>query len=243
MSYFKINKKIKTKKDFIKILTKNEKKTKLITFINPFSYNVFLNEPDLLEEFDSLYADGSLLVSLHNLFNKNKIDRVSFDFSSIATNVLEYSTSKKLRISFIGAKKEELNIALSNIANMFPNINIVYHRDGYFNSEKDYEECFESLDNQDIDLLIIGMGSPYQEKFAVMIKNRKINIPLVFTCGGFLTQTSIKPDYYHPLIKKLGLRWLQRAWMHKHVRDRLIKDYDKLYNLSFIKKRYLKQLL
>lgn len=57
-----------------------------------------------------------------------------------------------------------------------------------------------------IDILIIGMGSPYQEKFAVKIKKENINIPLTFTCGGFLTQTSIKADYYHPLVKKFGFK-------------------------------------
>jgi exopolysaccharide biosynthesis WecB/TagA/CpsF family protein len=225
--YRKIDKKIKNKKLFLEILIsqKENKDSKLITFLNPYSYNVFMNNSSLIKEFDSFYADGALLVKLYNLFNKNKIDRVSFDFSSIASNVLEYTQENKLAISFIGAKEEELNSALFNLRLLYPGMNIVYSRNGYFQNEIDYKNCFESMKKIKIDILIIGMGSPYQEKFAVRVKRENLDIPLVFTCGGFLTQTSIKADYYHPLVKKFGLRWLQRAIMHKHVRDRLLKDY------------------
>jgi N-acetylglucosaminyldiphosphoundecaprenol N-acetyl-beta-D-mannosaminyltransferase len=184
-----------------------------------------MDKPSLIKEFDSFYADGALLVKLYNLFNKNKIDRVSFDFSSIANDVLEHAQTNKLAVSFIGAKEEELTGALSNLGLLYPNMNIVYSRNGYFQNATDYKNCFESMRKIKIDILIIGMGSPYQEEFAVKVKHSELNIPLVFTCGGFLTQTAIKPDYYYPIVKKLGLRWLQRAIMHKHVRNRLLKEY------------------
>jgi len=225
MYYKKINQKIKNKKNFLELFNRDFTTTKLVTFINPFSYKVFLEDNTLIEEFDSFYADGLLLVKLHNLFHKNKIDRVSFDFSSIATDVLNYANENNTNLAVIGAKEEELKGAILNLKVLYPNLNIIYSRNGYFNHESDYRECFEEMRNFKIDILIIGMGSPYQEKFAVRVKKEKLDIPLVFTCGGFLTQTSIKADYYHPIVKKFGLRWLQRAIMHKHVRDRLIKDY------------------
>lgn len=232
--YKTINCKIKNKSYFLNYLSsKKNGNTKLITFLNPYSYNVLSNNYEYIKEFDSIYADGSLLVLLHNLFNKNKIDRVSFDFSSIATDVLEYANNNSLNIALIGAKQNEIEGATKNLKKMYPNINFIYTRNGYFNNELDYEKCFSDLKQIDIDILIIGMGSPYQEKFAVRVKNEKINIGLVFTCGGFLTQTSIKTDYYHPLVKKFDLRWLQRAIMHKHVRSRLVKEYP-LFVVKYI---------
>jgi len=223
--YSIIDKRLRDKSFFNKILRVDHSKSYFVTFLNPFSYNVFLNKPELIGEFNAFFADGALLVTVHNLFNKDKIDRLSFDFSSIATDVLEYSENNNLSISFIGATEEELQGTLVNIKKLYSKLNIVYTRNGYFNNKEDYKECFNSLKDTEIDILIIGMGSPYQEEFAIKVKNKCINIPLVLTCGGFLTQTSIKADYYYPWIKKLGLRWLQRAIMHRHVRDRLIKDY------------------
>ncbi len=70
----------------------------------------------------------------------------------------------------------------------------------------------------------MAMGAPLQEIAAAKI-HEKNNHKLVITCGGFITQTSIKDDYYHPMSKKLGLRWLQRIVMHKHVRDKVLKKY------------------
>jgi len=230
--YKELNNKLKTKFFLMELIKKNNT-TKFITFVNPFSYDIFLKDSKMIKEFDVFFADGALLVKLHNLFNKNKIERVSFDFSSIATDVLNYVNENNTSLAVIGAKEEELKGAISNLKILYPNLNIIYSRNGYFNNESDYRECFEEMKNFKIDILIIGMGSPYQEKFAVRVKKEKLNIPLVFTCGGFLTQTSIKADYYHPLVKKFGLRWLQRAIMHKHVRDRLLKDYP-LFVIKYI---------
>jgi len=231
--YKKINIKIKDKEYFQDLLFKNDREMRLITFLNPFSYNVFIKYPELIDKYDSFYADGALLVKLHNLFNTHKINRVSFDFSSIAKDVLEYANNNLINIAFIGAQQNEIDTAINNIKIMYPNISIVYLRNGYFNSNEEYKCCFKDMNILKIDILIIGMGSPHQENFAVKVKDNNLDIPLVYTCGGFLTQTAIKADYYYPIVKKLGLRWLQRAIMHKHVRDRLIKDYP-LFVIKYI---------
>ena len=236
--YKKIDDKISAKKDFVQLLKSKNSDIKLVTFLNPFSYKVFLEKPELVDSFDTFFADGVLLVKLYNIFNTNKIDRVSFDFSSIAKDVLDHSSMNNINMAFIGAKQKEIDGAIKNIKNMYSDINIVYHRNGYFNTEEEYKVCFDELYSLNVGILVIGMGSPYQEEFAVKVKNSRLKIPLVFTCGGFLTQTSIKADYYHLLIKKFGLRWLQRAIMHKHVRDRLLKDYPNfiikyIYNHTF----------
>ena len=88
------------------------------------------------------------------------------------------------------------------------------------------------------------MGTPYQERFSVSLKKLLTSPATIITCGGFLTQTSIKADYYHPLIKKLGLRWLQRMVMHKHVRDRVLKKYPKFifyYLYSMVRQKIAKK--
>lgn len=86
------------------------------------------------------------------------------------------------------------------------------------------------------------MGSPYQENFSISLKNSFGNsrLKLIITCGGFLTQTSIKTDYYHPIIKKTGLRWLQRMVMHKHVRDKVFSKYPSFILKYFVERIFLK---
>jgi len=205
-----------------------DNKQRLVSFVNPFSYRVLLNSPNIIDGIDSFYSDGSLLQRLHNIFYpKSKVNRISFDYSSIAGEVFEFVQNNELNIAFVGGTSTEISKAEVNIKTCYPMLNIVYSRSGYFNGEEEKKDCFNLIDESNAAVLIVGMGTPIQEQFLMEAKLNCPNVKLMFTCGGFLTQTAIKSDYYHPLIKKLGLRWLQRVVMHKHVRQRIIKDYPK----------------
>lgn len=200
----------------------NSNSPKIISFVNPFSYYQ-LKDNEIYQQIDMLFSDGALLCFLHGLFY-NKIERASFDFSSVANFVFEESINTKARVAVIGATSFENDKAISILKNKYPLMNIVYSRDGYI------EDRSESLNRVELfrpDLIILGMGTPYQEDFAIYLKNNLEFNCLILTCGGFLSQTSIRDDYYLPIVKKLGLRWLQRAIMHKHVRKRLFNEYPK----------------
>ena len=209
--------------------------TKIVSFVNPFSYYLLL-ENDVLNDIDVLFSDGALHATLHRLLvAQDKFKRASFDYSSIACNTLRTAELKGYEVAIIGGDKSEIVKAKKNILKRYPLINISYERDGFFLTDTDYSGCFEHLESAKI--VIVGMGTPLQEVVCSKIKNKYPAGKLIFTCGGFLTQTAIKSDYYHPIIKKCGLRWLQRAYMHKHVRRRLVKDYP-----AFIVKYILKHL-
>jgi N-acetylglucosaminyldiphosphoundecaprenol N-acetyl-beta-D-mannosaminyltransferase len=225
----KLDDKISIGLDFPLILSsiKGEKQT-LVSFVNPFSYNVLIKSPEIIDGIDYFYSDGSLLQRLHNIFHpKSKVARLSFDYSSIAGEVFEYSQNNSLKIALVGGTSSEILKAKENIEYCFPSLNITYIRSGYFDDQQEKDDTFKLIEKLDADILIVGMGTPIQDQFIIEAKVSCPNVKLMFTCGGFLTQTSIKTDYYHPLIKKLGLRWLQRMVMHKHVRQRVIKDYPK----------------
>jgi len=195
----------------------------VVSFVNPFSYKQLLNEPSLIEHIDSFFVDGFLLVRFHSLFVE-RIRRASFDYSSIASDFFHLAIEKNASIAVIGAKEEELVPAVQTINTQFPALDICYARNGYID---DKEAVLQELDKTKPRIVLLGMGTPYQERFATFLKANLKQPTLVITCGGFLTQTSIRADYYHPLVKKLGLRWLQRMIMHQHVRERVVKEYPK----------------
>ena len=213
-------------------LSSNPNPCVAISFVNPFSYMEVASKPTLIKEIDYFFSDGALLCKLHGLFN-TKVERASFDFSSIAAPFLLTLEATSKSIAVVGAKEEEVSLAVRNLQLMYPKLNIVFYRNGYID---DSEQLIEELNKHQPDVVLLGMGSPYQENMALTLKPKLQQTSLIITCGGFLTQTSIKSDYYHPLIKKFGLRWLQRMYMHKHVRDRVIKKYPK-FLFSYIFKR------
>jgi len=205
-------------------------KQRLVSFVNPFSYSILLKSPDIIDEIDFFYSDGSLLQRLHNIFHpKSKVDRLSFDYSSIAGNVFDYAQRNKIKIALVGGTSDEISKAKDNIKHCYSDLDITYYRSGYFNGINDKNESFNLIEKSNAVILIVGMGTPIQEQFLIEAKVNCPNVKLMFTCGGFLTQTAIRSDYYHPLVKKLGFRWLQRVILHKHVRQRMVKDYPKFF--------------
>jgi N-acetylglucosaminyldiphosphoundecaprenol N-acetyl-beta-D-mannosaminyltransferase len=213
----------------------DQTKSTIISFVNPFSYLEVLKNDELIKKIDYFFSDGAMLCMFHRLFYY-KIKRASFDFSSIAHYFLHEITTKNLKVAIIGAKSEEIDLAINNLMSLYPKMNIVYSRDGYI---KDDTEFLRNLNRTCPEVIILGMGSPKQEEMAIYIKGLIENPTTIITCGGFLTQTAIKLDYYHPLIKKFGLRWLQRIMLHSHVRKRVLIDYPK-FIFIYLKKHMFK---
>lgn len=217
----KLEEKILTRNDFKTILTK---KKQAVSFVNPFSYGILVNSDSIVDEVDVFFSDGSLLCALSNLRRRTKIDRVSFDFSSIADDVFAFAVNNKKRVALVGSTQDEVERAKIYFEEKYPNLEICLARNGYFTVE-DFYKIANELNNSKANIVISGMGTPLQEQFIIYIRDHCLSVNLALTCGGFLTQTSMRGDYYHPIVKKLGLMWVQRCWLHKHVRQRLIKDY------------------
>jgi N-acetylglucosaminyldiphosphoundecaprenol N-acetyl-beta-D-mannosaminyltransferase len=201
-------------------------RTNLITFVNTFSYYRLLDSGFPVNRLDTVLIDGLLQVKLHNFFHKEKINRASFDFSSIANDYFEYAREKQLKIALIGAKPDEIAEAVKNLCIRYKDLRIVHSRDGYLRSEEEKQELYTILKTKKPDMVVLGMGTPEQEECALYLSDRGLSCSII-TCGGFLTQTAKKTDYYRPLVKKLNLRWLQRAVEFKHIRRRLFIDYPK----------------
>ncbi|ODA35972.1 hypothetical protein A8L45_01670 [Veronia pacifica] len=209
----------------------------MISFVNPFSYYQ-LKGDSKYRDIDKLFSDGLLLCTLHRIFFR-KIARASFDFSSVADFVFEEALHQNARLAIVGATDDENRKAVDIIERKYPGINIVYTSNGYIKRD---QLLLESIESVMPDLVILGMGTPHQENYALFLKDNLHNDCLIITCGGFLTQTSIREDYYFPVVKKLGLRWLQRAIMHKHVRKRLLKEYP-LFIIRYISENIYHKLI
>ena len=199
----------------------------MTTFVNPFNYYFLKDNKSYLLQFDEIHIDGSLLVLLHNLFyRETKVSRKSFDFSSIADDVFTFAKSSSKTVYLIGGSNSEVIKCSENILKLYPGLNIIGCNDGFFGvNPGDKLKLFSTLKELEPDYIIIGMGAPLQEELAIELKDFGVKFERLFTCGGFITQTSLRPDYYYPLVKKLGLRWLQRFIMHSHVRRRVLINY------------------
>lgn len=198
----------------------------IITFLNPYSYLIARRNVNLFNRFDLILLDGISLVLILRFFLFKKVKRFSFDYTSLAQKVFLHAQNSKQSIYLIGSKEKEIGKSITNIEKEFPNIIFCGYRNGYFQDSFEYENVINEIVCLNPDILIVGMGSPLQEKFLEKIK-RKGWKGTGYTCGGFLHQTSYGNRYYPKLIDQLNIRFLYRLTKEPHVRKRHIKAFLK----------------
>lgn len=206
----------------------------IISFLNPYSFNIICEKDYTIDMIDAFFVDGGMLCKFYG-FLYRKIERASFDYSSVASVVFNYLEKHSIKVGIIGATSIENCLAIERIMNKHPDLDVAYSRNGYLGGQE--KVVVQDIVDSGCQVLIVGMGTPYQEDFSVYLKANSSNPLLIITCGGFLTQTSIRDDYYWPWIKRFKIFWLQRALLHGYVRKRLLVDYPKFVVNFFIRKK------
>lgn len=221
--------------EFEKAITCFDGRTQAITFINPFSYLIVRNEHEVIEGMDAMYTDAISSAKIFSTLLDTKLPRISFDLGSFAKHFLTVCNEKAIPIYFIGAKPEEIEKAMSQFKSRYPDLNIVGYRDGYFNND---EQVAQDIVATGAEFVVCGLGTPKQDQFALRLKEvGKGQIKQIYTCGGFIHQSSEKVQYYPDFINKYNLRWLYRMFDSSYVFKRLVKDYP-LFSLVVLKDRY-----
>lgn len=182
----------------------------IYTFLNPYSYLIIRRiKKGTLEDFDGIYIDGIALVTLLRLL-KIKLERKSFDMTTLGREILSNIANTGKTVYFIGAKDGVVERAIQEFKKIYPDLNVVGFRHGYFDSAKDITREITKILIANPDYLIVGMGTPFQENFLAKVKKAGWK-GIAFTCGGFLHQTAKKGTIYYPkLINTLNLRWFYR---------------------------------
>lgn len=199
------------------------KSGKIYTFLNPVSYLTALDNKKLFEQFDGIFADGSILVAAIKLLYGKSITRRSFDMTSLAPQLLSYAEQNKKTIYIVASKQEQVEKAVGIFKERYPNLQISGYRNGYFTSDSEMDKEAKYITEINPDFLIVGMGALMQERFLIKAKLNGFQ-GIGFTCGGFIHQTSKDEIEYYPVwADKLNLRFVYRMYKEKHTRKRYIQ--------------------
>lgn len=207
----------------------------------------FLNFASLSFVFDRIshegityFCDGFLMSSLVQKLTGEKVERISFDFTSIAGPVFEMICKNKLRLAVIGAQQDELEAFVKKIKSRYPSILVVSAFNGYF-SEDEQGSINKSIINSDIDVAIVGLGAGKQEDF--MLSLRKSGYcGTLFSCGGFIRQEARSHLNYYPLwVNRFNLRAFYRMLKEPHTIKRYLIQYP-MNSFLLVKKFLLKKI-
>lgn len=200
-----------------------EKGNGIYTFLNPVSYLDALKHKSIFSEFEGIFADGGLLVKAVNGLYRQKVKRLSFDMGSMAPVIFSEAIRLKKSIAIVATKQEILEVAIMALKDVYPELNVIYFRSGYFESEQEMDVEVQKIVGLHPDVLIVGMGIIKQEKCLLKVKHAGFK-GLGFTCGGFIHQLAQnKKDYYPKWINEHGLRFIYRIYKEPHTRKRYAK--------------------
>jgi exopolysaccharide biosynthesis WecB/TagA/CpsF family protein len=206
----------------------------LYSFVNPYSSLILQKDVKVPSLIDYWLIDGlSLVLLINKAFSKN-LTRTSFDDTSLAPLIFNLAKTNNYKIAIIGTKQEYINSAVRNIEDKY-SVKIDYYRNGYFDNNFEIETSIEKIIDQNIKIVICGMGTPNQEEFLIRLKLKKW-AGYGFTCGGYLHQISNRQNYYPRIFDILNLRWLYRIIDEPKLFKRYFFDYP-LFFFKFIKYR------
>lgn len=181
----------------------------ITTYLNPYQYLMLRNDKKILVIFDNVIFDGFLLPMLFSCFGLKKYKPLQPDLSGFFRNIFMDCSNNFKRVILLGGKPGEIELAVAAIRAEFPKIQIVSHRDGYFDNEEEKEVFASMIIRQNPDYVFVGMGVPNQEKFSVILKKKGFK-GSVITCGGFFHQTARRLNYYPKFFSSLNIRWIYR---------------------------------
>lgn len=214
-----------------------------IGFINPYVFNQAVSYPEVshfISGCDLVCVDGIGISVGLRLFMGIQTTRV------VATELFEYILTRsgiRARAIIIGVSVNEVQRAAEAMNMVSSGVIIVDAMDGYRN-DKEYADIFRSY--RDIDMVLIGAGSPRSECIGQLAR-RNCDSAISYHIGAGTIKIYAKTKRRAPTwVSQIGCEWLHRIIYEPHTRPRYfsgsLKYIRNLTSIATINKRKRKAL-
>lgn len=160
---------------------------------------------ETIKEASLVTADGNGILLAGKLLGTPFKARVTG--IDLAEALCATSTEEAYTLYFLGGKEGISKKAREKMAKRYKGAKIVGDYHGYF--KDDIEPLLEDLKEKAPDILLVAMGSPYQENF-IKRYQRLLNIPIAIGVGGTLDVFSGEVKRAPEWIQSLKLEWAYR---------------------------------
>lgn len=180
-----------------------------IVTINPEMINQGHAIPEMdeiLKNAEMILPDGvgiKIALKLKGI-NQERIAGIEF-----AKKIIELCAKNGYKIALFGAKQEVIEKTEENLLKEYPELKIVYLRNGYFSKEEE-QQIKEDIKNAGPDVIFTALGAPKQEIFN---KEMKQLLPgsVFIGIGGSFDVWSGMVQRAPEIWQKTGLEWLYRT--------------------------------
>ena len=125
--------------------------------------------------------------------------------------LMRRAAAERMRVFFLGATHEVVERAAHATVRAFPGLVLAGYHDGYF-APAQSDSVVERVRAARPDLLVVGMGFPRQEEFALAHRGR-LGARLIWTAGGLFDFVSGAKPRAPLALRRMRLEWLYRLYL------------------------------
>lgn len=208
--------------------------TKTVFFLNAHYYNIACKDKqykNLLNKCDLLLNDGigiRLGLKLKGLKEKENMNG-----TDLIPKIIELSANNNSNMYLLGGVEGVAKKASEKIKEKWKNAKIAGEHSGFFDKEEE-EEIINEIVNNKIDVLIVGMGAPLQEKWIYDNWDKLQSVKIIVAGGAILDFISEKVTRAPMWVRKLNMEWVYRLLLEpKRLFDRyVIGNFKFFINIS-----------
>lgn len=182
---------------------------KMIFTPNPEFIMNALNDEEFMKILNESWLnipDGIGIIIGSKILKTPLKERVAgFDFIQ---NLFANIKNSKIKVYFLGSSEKNVKMAKENMEKKYRGIKIIGYHNGYF-SEADNNKIIEEINDLSPDLILVGLGSPRQEKWIYKNKNQ-LNTKLLIGIGGSFDVMSGNVKRAPKIFINLNLEWFYR---------------------------------
>lgn len=156
---------------------------------------------------DLIVADGMSVVWASRLLGRRLPERVAG--IDLMMELLKRAHERGYRVYCLGARAEVLREAVARILALYPDVNIVGARDGYFSEDEEAAVAAEIAAAKP-DMLFVAITSPKKERLLARW-SEAIQVPICHGVGGSFDVLAGTVKRAPRAWQSLGLEWLYRV--------------------------------
>ncbi|GAB2675944.1 WecB/TagA/CpsF family glycosyltransferase [Flavihumibacter cheonanensis] len=154
-----------------------------------------------------VFCDGEGVRLGARLFGKEIKEKITYN--RWIWSFAEFSEKHGLSWYLMGSTDPVIEQAVSRLREKYPALKIAGYRNGFFTNEADVQQTIRDINSKEVNVLILGMGMPVQEKW---LQNNwpAVQANIALTGGAVFEYVSgnarMTPDIFY----RLKLEWLYR---------------------------------
>jgi N-acetylglucosaminyldiphosphoundecaprenol N-acetyl-beta-D-mannosaminyltransferase len=190
-----------------------ERRKIIVANYNIHSFNMSVQYSwffEFLKNADIAHCDGLGIIYALRFMGYRIPEDYRVSYSVLMPRLLEHCNNNHFSIYLLGAKNQNMQMALENINQRYPNIKISGHH-GYFplNDENINQIIISEINKLKPNVLIVGMGMPIQE-YWVQRYHKQLKVNAILLGGAAIDRLAGAVSECPEVLSKNGLEWLYR---------------------------------